>query len=330
VNPLENILEIKNLKVDFGTFRGMAHVLDIESLCIREGEIYGIAGESGSGKSILALSILNLISPPGKIKQGQVLFNGMDLLKLNQREMTRVRGEKIAMIFQDPMASLNPVLTVGHQMMITIRHHRKLSARDAEKEAKKRFEDVKLPDPDTTFNKYPHELSGGMRQRVLIALALSCGAKFLIADEATRALDVTIQAGILDLLKDLRQKIGTTIFLITNSLGVAAQMCDRVGILYTGRILEEAPVNDIFKNPVHPYTKALIDAVPTSSLKDQKLPNIGGFVPDPIQLPSGCTFEPRCPQAMEICRNANPKKAGVGPDHFAACHLVKKSGDQNA
>lgn len=325
---MKNILEIKDLKVDFSTFRGTAHVLDIENLFIKEGEIYGIAGESGSGKSILAQSILNLITLPGKIKEGQILFKGKDLLKLHQREMTRIRGEKIAMIFQDPMASLNPVLTVGQQMVITIRHHKKISAQEAEKEAKRRFEDVKLPDPDTTFKKYPHELSGGMRQRVLIALALSCGAELLIADEATRALDVTIQAGILDLLKDLRQKNGTTILLITNSLGVAAQMCDRVGILYTGSILEEAPVKDIFKNPAHPYTKALIDAVPTSSLKEQKLPNIGGFVPDPIELPSGCTFEPRCPHASEICRSSKPKIWEMSPGHFAACHLVEKSGDK--
>lgn len=326
---MENILEIKNLKVDFATFRGTAHVLDIEDLCVREGEIYGIAGESGSGKSILALSILNLITPPGRITQGQVIFSGRDLLKLHPREMNGIRGEEIAMIFQDPMASLNPVLTVGQQMVITIRQHRKISAKEAEKEAKRRFEDVKLPDPDTTFKKYPHELSGGMRQRVLIALALSCGAKLLIADEATRALDVTIQAGILDLLRELRKNNGTTILLITNSLGVAAQMCDRVGILYTGKILEEAPVRDIFKKPSHPYTKALIDAVPTANLKDQRLPNIGGFVPDPIDLPAGCTFGPRCPHVMEVCRRIKPERIGIGPDHFASCHLAKKSGDDN-
>lgn len=321
-NPL---LEIKNLKVNFTTYYGPASVLDLEYLSIYKGETFGLAGESGSGKSTAALSIFKLIpSPPAKIEDGEILYNNENLFKKSENEMRGIRGKKLSMIFQDPMSSLNPVFTVGQQITRVILEHEKVSKKQAYHRALELFELVKLPDPENTFKKYPHELSGGMRQRVVIAMALSCGAEFLVADEPTRALDVTIQAGILNLLKELKQKTGLTILFIANSLGVIAQMCERVGLLYAGQIVEIGRVSDVFKKPIHPYTSALIEAVPKPSQREKPLAVTKGFPPNPTKMPTGCRFYPRCSKATDRCRESRPKMIEIEEGHWVSCHHAGK------
>jgi len=315
------LLEIKNLKVNFKTYYGMANVLDLEHLAINKNESFGLAGESGSGKSITALSIFKLIPcPPGEIESGQILYDGEDLLAKSEKEMRHIRGKKLSMIFQDPMSSLNPVFTVGEQIKRVIVYHDRVSRKEAETRALELFDLVKLPDPKNTMNKYPHELSGGMRQRVVIAIALSCGAEFLIADEPTRALDVTIQAGVLELIKEIKKKTDLTVLFIANSLGVVSEMCDRVALLYAGQVVETGRVEDVFRNPLHPYTSALIEALPKPSQKDKPLAVTGGFPPDPTKMPQGCRFHPRCSRATEICVKTKPTMAEVEPGHWVACH----------
>jgi oligopeptide/dipeptide ABC transporter ATP-binding protein len=322
---IKPLLEIKNLKVNFRTYYGLANVLDLERLSIYKGETFGLAGESGSGKSITALSIFNLVPcPPGNIEDGEILYGGENLLKKSEREMRQIRGKKLSMIFQDPMSSLNPVFTVGQQITRVILQHEKISKKQAYLRALELFELVKLPDPETTFKKYPHELSGGMRQRVVIAMALSCGAEFLIADEPTRALDVTIQAGVLRLLKELKEKTDLTILLIANSLGVIAQMCERVGLLYAGQIVEVGRVADVFNNPVHPYTSALIEAVPKPSYREKPLAVTKGFPPDPTKMPKGCRFHPRCDKATDRCKAIRPEMIEIEDGHWVSCHHTGK------
>jgi oligopeptide/dipeptide ABC transporter ATP-binding protein len=317
------LLEINNLKINFNTYYGLANVLDLEHLFIEKGETFGLAGESGSGKSITALSIFNLVPcPPGEIESGQIFYNGENILAKSEKEMRQIRGKKLSMIFQDPMSSLNPVFTVGEQMKRVIVHHDKVSGKQAETRALELFDLVKLPDPKNTMNKYPHELSGGMRQRVVIAMALSCGAEFLIADEPTRALDVTIQAGVLELIKEIKRKTNLTVLFIANSLGVVSEMCKRVGLLYAGQIVETGKVEDVFRNPLHPYTCALIEAVPKPSQKGKPLSVTGGFPPDPIKMPKGCRFNPRCSKATELCVNTRPKMTEVEQGHWVACHYI--------
>lgn len=317
------LVTIKDLRVQFRTFEGLAEVVDVHSLEIRRGETLGLAGESGSGKTVTALSIFKLVPvPPGRIASGEIWFEDQNVLALREERLRAIRGRDMAMIFQDPMSSLNPVLTVGDQMVRVLRRRGGLSTREAMQRAIAHFEEVQLPDPATTFGKYPHELSGGMRQRVVIAMALACGARFLVADEPTRALDVTIQAGILDLLRRLSAREGITMLLIANNLGVVSQMCDRVALLYAGQIVEIGTVEEVFSNPAHPYTRALIAAIPTPERKETKLAVTGGFPPNPVRMPPGCRFHPRCTIARKLCATTRPDATRLGGDHRVWCHAA--------
>lgn len=303
---MSHLLEVIDLKTHFPTREGLVRAVDGVSFHLDRGELLGVVGESGCGKSMTALSIMRLIAPPGKIVSGEIRFEDRDLLKLSQSEMREVRGNDIAMIFQDPMTSLNPVFTVGEQIAEALRLHRKLSRADARKAAVQAMREVSIPDPDLRAKDYPHQLSGGMRQRVMIAMALACDPKLLIADEPTTALDVTIQAQILELLNHLRKTRELAVLLITHDLGVVAEVADRVAVMYTGKIVEESPVNELFARPKHPYTEGLLRSVPKLTEKDvvkpERLSTIEGMVPRPNALPPGCHFEPRCPYAMPRCR----------------------------
>ena len=303
---MSHLLEVKNLATHFPTREGLVRAVDGVSFYLDRGELLGLVGESGCGKSMTALSVMRLVPPPGKIAAGEILFEVRNLLKLSNREMRDVRGNDIAMIFQDPMTSLNPVFTVGEQIAEALRLHRRLSRRDARAGAIDAMREVAIPDPDLRVNDYPHQLSGGMRQRVMIAMALACDPKLLIADEPTTALDVTIQAQILELLNHLRKTRDLAILLITHDLGVVAEVADRVAVMYTGKIVEESPVNELFAQPKHPYTEGLLRSVPKLTANDvakaERLKTIEGMVPKPTKLPPGCHFEPRCPYRMPRCK----------------------------
>ncbi len=300
-----HLLEVKDLQTQFPTRSGLVRAVDGVSFHLDRGELLGLVGESGCGKSITALSVMRLISPPGKIVNGEILFDGKNLLKLSDAEMRQMRGDDIAMIFQDPMTSLNPVFTVGEQIAEALRLHRKLSHKDARRATVEAMREVAIPDPARRLDDYPHQLSGGMRQRVMIALALACNPKLLIADEPTTALDVTIQAQILELLDELRKQRELAVLLITHDLGVVAEVADRVAVMYTGRIVEESPVDELFARPKHPYTEGLLRSVPklTSErvAKKERLETIEGVVPRPTDLPPGCHFAPRCPHRLPRC-----------------------------
>src|SRR5688572_30888799 len=302
---MPHLLEVTNLQTHFPTRGGLVRAVNGVSFRLDRGELLGLVGESGCGKSITALSIMRLISPPGKIAGGEIMFDGKDLLRLSEQEMRHMRGDDIAMIFQDPMTSLNPVFTVGEQIAEALRLHRKLSRKDAEVAAIDAMREVAIPDPARRVDDYPHQLSGGMRQRVMIAMALACNPKLLIADEPTTALDVTIQAQILELLNELRMQRELAVLLITHDLGVVAEVADRVAVMYTGRIVEESPVEELFARPKHPYTEGLLRSVPklTSEhvLRKERLETIEGVVPRPTDLPPGCHFAPRCPHRMPRC-----------------------------
>lgn len=301
-----SLLEVKDLKTYFQTRAGLVRAVDGVDLYINQGELLGLVGESGCGKSITALSIMRLISPPGKIVGGEIIFDGKNLLELSDEEMRQIRGDDIAMIFQDPMTSLNPVFPVGEQIGEALRLHRKLPRKAARDAAIEAMREVAIPDPARRVNDYPHQLSGGMRQRVMIAMALACDPKLLIADEPTTALDVTIQAQILELLDGLRKSRELAVLLITHDLGVVAEVADRVAVMYTGRIVEESPVEELFARPKHPYTEGLLRSVPKLTLEDavkkERLETIEGVVPRPTDLPPGCHFEPRCHYRMPRCR----------------------------
>ncbi len=299
------LLEVKDLHTQFPTRAGLVRAVDGVSFHLERGELLGVVGESGCGKSITALSIMRLISPPGKIVAGAIHFKGRNLLALSDSEMRQIRGDDIAMIFQDPMTSLNPVFTVGDQIAEALRLHKKLSRKDAKAAAVEAMKEVSIPDPARRAGDYPHQLSGGMRQRVMIAMALACDPELLIADEPTTALDVTIQAQILELLDDLRKTRELAVLLITHDLGVVAEVADRVAVMYTGRIVEESPVAELFARPKHPYTEGLLRSVPKLTAADvgrvTRLETIEGTVPSPTDLPPGCHFAPRCPYRMPRC-----------------------------
>jgi oligopeptide/dipeptide ABC transporter ATP-binding protein len=299
------LLEVNNLETHFQTRAGLVRAVNGVSFQVNSGELLGLVGESGCGKSITALSIMRLISPPGKIVAGEIKFDGKNLLQLSEAEMRQIRGDDIAMIFQDPMTSLNPVYTVGEQIAEALRLHRKLSRKAARAAAVEAMKEVSIPDPARRVDDYPHQLSGGMRQRVMIAMALACDPKLLIADEPTTALDVTIQAQILELLNELRKNRDLAVLLITHDLGVVAEVADRVAVMYTGRIVEESPVSELFARPKHPYTEGLLRSVPklTSATveKKERLETIEGTVPSPTELPPGCHFAPRCPYRLRRC-----------------------------
>jgi peptide/nickel transport system ATP-binding protein len=322
------LLDVRNLQTHFRTPDGVNRAVDGLSFHVNAGETIAIVGESGCGKSVTSMSILRLIpEPPGKIA-GEVIFQGKDLLKLSDREMRAIRGNDVSMIFQEPMTSLNPVLTVGRQIGETLRLHQGLSKQEAEQRSIEMLKLVGIPAPERRVREYPHQLSGGMRQRVMIAMALACNPKLLIADEPTTALDVTIQAQILDLMRDLKHRVGAAIVLITHDLGVVAEVAERVIVMYAGRKVEEAGVVDLFADPKHPYTQGLLGAVPKlgSSLtgEETRLAEIPGLVPSLKTKIEGCVFASRCPKATDLCRAVPPALEAKAPNHVAACHYAEK------
>lgn len=322
----ENILKVNNLKTYFYTDEGVIPGVDGVNIELDKGETLAIVGESGCGKSVTSLSILRLIpNPPGKIIEGEILYNGKDLLKLSEKEMRSIRGNEISMIFQEPMTSLNPVFTVGRQIMESLIIHQKLSKVKAREKAIEMLKLVGIPLPERRVDNYPHQLSGGMRQRVMIAMALACNPKILIADEPTTALDVTIQAQILRLMCDLKKKMDTSIILITHDLGVVAQIAENVMVMYAGKAVEYASVKDLFKNPMHPYTKGLLQSIPKINYDQEKLYNIKGNVPSPRNYPKGCRFSPRCEEAEAICYEKEPELINL--DHNRRVRCWKYKGD---
>ena len=316
----ESILVIENLHTCFHTQGVVVKAVDGISLEIRSGEIFGLVGESGSGKSVTALSIMRLISSPGEITEGRIIFRGGDLVELSEEEMRRVRGDKISMIFQDPTAFLNPIMKVGKQIAEPLTLHRGLGAADARSTVLELMGLVGIPDPEQRIDDYPHQLSGGMRQRVLIATALACQPDILIADEPTTALDVTIQAQILDLLRALQSELGSAILLITHDLGVIAEMCDRVAVMYGGHIMEVAETESVLGDPQHPYTAALLESLPQLSQGKGRLPVIPGNVPSAVTPPSGCRFHPRCSYTEAVCKEKMPSLVHLADGRQVACH----------
>jgi len=319
----ENLLEVNNLKTYFFTRGGVVKAVDDVSFAVKPGEALGVVGESGCGKSVTALSVIRLVAnPPGKIVGGEINFSGENILEKNQNELTELRGRKISMIFQDPMTSLNPVFTVGYQIAETVKRPRKDVSNDqAWKRAIEMLELVHIPDARKRAKSYPHEFSGGMRQRVMIAIALACNPQLLIADEPTTALDVTIQAQILDLVKGLSKEFGTAVMLITHDLGVVAGTCQNVNVMYAGHIVESAPVRQIFETPAHPYTTGLLQSIPRlNQERGAKLVPIGGQPPDLLNPPVGCPYSPRCPKVQTRCRQELPELKRVGRgEQVAAC-----------
>ncbi len=319
----EVILQVKDLKTYFKLDDGLLKAVDGVTFDLRKGETLGIVGESGSGKSVTNLAIMRLIpTPPGRIAGGEVLFHGNDVLKMPESGVRQLRGNKISMIFQDPMTSLNPFLRISTQMMETIILHQGLSKKDAKNKAIEMLKLAGIPAPEKRIDQYPHQFSGGMRQRVMIAMALSCNPELLIADEPTTALDVTIQAQILDLIRDLSARLGTSVILITHSLGVVAGMCDNICVMYAGKVVEQGSADEIFKEPKHPYTQGLIKSVPRlDKISNQRLFSIPGQPPNVMNMPECCPFFPRCERAMDICKTKYPAKTLVGPGHTVSCFL---------
>jgi oligopeptide/dipeptide ABC transporter ATP-binding protein len=313
------VLEVADLHTSFFVEGGEARAVDGVSFTLDAGKVLGLVGESGCGKSVTALSLMRLVAPPGRIVAGRVLLDGRDLLSLPEREMRAVRGAGLGMIFQEPMTSLNPVFTVGWQIAEAVRLHRPVGRRDAWARAVELLTEVGIPEPARRAHDYPHQLSGGMRQRVVIAMAISCEPRVLIADEPTTALDVTIQAEILELLRLLRERRGMALLLITHDLGVVAEQADEVAIMYAGRIVEHAGVVEVFDHPRHPYTQALFRSMPGVSRRHERLATIPGQVPDLLRLPSGCTFRDRCPESIPECAAVPPPLEEKAPGHWAAC-----------
>lgn len=321
---MKKVLQVKDLHVSFDTYAGEVKAVRGVTFDLSEGEVLAIVGESGCGKSVTAQTIMKLNPmPPAKIVNGEILLVDHDIVKATEKDMTKIRGKDVSMIFQDPMTCLNPTMQVGKQLTEAIRHHKKLSKEEAEKEAIHLLNLVNIPNPEQRASQYPYEFSGGMRQRVMIAMALSCAPKLLIADEPTTALDVTIQAQIMDLLKEIREKTNTAIILITHDLGVVASMADRVAVMYAGKIVETGTAEDIFYRPEHPYTKALLKSLPTIDMnRSERLVSIGGTPPDLLKPPAGCGFANRCTNCMRICQEELPPEFGLGEKHQSACWLL--------
>jgi peptide/nickel transport system ATP-binding protein len=314
----EQFLSVKNLEVSYSQARKEVHAVNGVSLQIEKGKTLGLVGETGAGKTTIAKAILGILpDPPAKVKGGEIFLEGEDLLKKTQEEMYEVRGQKIAMIFQDPMTALNPLMTVGDQILEVLLLHNNYSKEEGMKEAGKMLEVVGIP--AERYGEYPHQFSGGMKQRVVIAMALACNPELLLADEPTTALDVTIQAQVLELINALKEKYGTSMLLITHDLGVIAETCDDVAVIYAGRIVESGSKKDIFKNPTHPYTIGLFNSLPDINSKTARLKPIDGMPPDPTNLPEGCAFHPRCPYATEACRKGAIPVQELTPGHFCAC-----------
>jgi oligopeptide transport system ATP-binding protein len=327
---LEPLLAMKNLVVQFNTLDGVVHALNGVSYAVSEGQTLGIVGESGCGKSVSVLSLMRLIKePPGKIVSGEVWYRGQDLLQVDINQMQHIRGREIAMVFQDPMTSLNPVLTIGRQISETMVVHLNFTQDEARSRTVELLEVVGIPNAADRLNDYPHQFSGGMRQRVMIAMALACNPSILIADEPTTALDVTIQAQIVDLVKELRDKIGMAIIWITHDLGVVAELADRVVVMYAGYVVEEAGVFELFERPRHPYTLSLLKSLPrVDALSHERLATIPGAPPDCIRMPPGCPFAPRCVFTRERCLQENPALAPAGLDHYCACWVDIATGGE--
>ncbi len=318
-----NVLEIKDLDVEFHTDDVIVHAVNGINLVMKEGETLGLVGETGAGKTTIARTILGILAKPqGEIKQGKIIFEGRDLLRLNEKEMKKIRGEKIAMIFQDPMTALNPIERVGDQIAESISLHNKISAADAILRSMDMLEMVGIP--KERFSEFPHQFSGGMKQRVVIAMALACNPKLLLADEPTTALDVTIQAQVLDLMRDLTRRLDTSVLLITHDLGVVASICESVAVVYAGEIVEYGTVRHIFNNPLHPYTIGLFGSLPDLDSTEKRLKPIKGLMPDPTNLPEGCKFCDRCDYATEECRMQSPSVYEPEEGHTVRCFLAKK------
>lgn len=321
-----HLLEVNELKTYFYTFEGVARAVNGISYHLNKGEALGIVGESGCGKSVTASSIMRIIpEPPGKIVSGNIYFGGEDLTQLSQKEMRRIRGSRIAMIFQEPMTSLNPVFTVGNQIAEMFMLHKKMNKKNALEASIEMLDRVQIPAPRKRVGDYPHQLSGGMRQRVMIAMAMACDPELLIADEPTTALDVTVQAQILDLMNKLKDEMGTAIQLITHDLGVIAEMSDRIVVMYAGCVVEEAETVELFQNTLHPYTEGLLQSIPVLGSRSKglqkRLTEIKGMVPSLYDIPQGCAFRERCPQAMEICKNQTPDLIKINDKHAVRCWL---------
>ncbi len=313
------LLQVKDLRVHYTTEGAVVRAVNGIDLSIRPGEALGLVGETGAGKTTTALGLLRLVpDPPGRIVSGEIFYQGEDLLKKTEKQMRAIRGNQISMIFQDPMTALNPVIPVDDQIAEVIRLHRKCSRREAEREALRMLEKVGIQ--AVRAHEYPHQFSGGMKQRVVIAIALACDPKLLIADEPTTALDVTIQAQVLVMIKELQRELGTSMLLITHDLGVVAGTCDSVAVMYAGEIVEYGSLEDIFDHTAHPYTIGLMDSIPSLDQDVERLKPIPGLMPDPTDLPEGCSFSPRCPRACDICRKQSPPNTEIAPGHFVRCH----------
>lgn len=322
---MNELLSIEDLYLNFRTFWGMAYVLNGIDLKIYKDEVFGLVGETGCGKSVTSMSILRLLPSNAEVS-GRIIFEGKNLLELSEKEMKKIRGERISMVFQDPMSSLNPLFKIKTQMVDVIKLHHKISKEEAIERAIELLKAVNLPDPNRILESYPHQLSGGMRQRVMIALALSFNPSLLIADEPTTALDVTIQKQILDLILELKKQYHFSVLLITHDLGVVAETCDRVGVMYAGNMVEIADVEELFENPLHPYTQGLLSAIPDPRYKKPLKP-LRGNVPSLLEPPPGCRFHPRCDHMMPICKKEKPKLIEYSKNHYVACHLY--GGDVN-
>ncbi len=325
---LDYLLKVENLHTTFYTEDGVVPAVDGVSFALRHGEVMGIVGESGCGKSVASLSVLRVVpDPPGKVKADSIQFDGKDLLSLSERDMRKIRGNDISMIFQEPMTSLNPVYTIGNQLGEAIKLHQGKNDRETKEICIEMLKLVGIPRAEKVISEYPHNLSGGMRQRAMIAMALSCNPKLLIADEPTTALDVTIQAQILELMKDLKEKINTSIIFITHDLGVISEMAEHIVVMYAGKVVEDTDVYTLFEKPLHPYTEGLINSKLKIEEEMDKLESIPGSVPNPLQLPEGCYYNPRCKKVMDICKEKEPPEIAVSEGHRVKCWLYAKGKD---